>query len=436
MRLPFSKRDQEAKSLDVLPEGLWQSFVNQGDQMGTTGLESAVGVPAVLAVIRLIAHTTAMVPLPVVSGGRGDVLNREEGTWQWQLLNRAPGLPPATPFSFKADYAANFHGRGQAFIRKGKPANVSPGRPRIIDLEVLDSSLTLAKRASNGQVVFEDANGVTPVDRGTDEVIQVRSFAIGNNRVGIGSHDRLNGQSPISACRNMVTAALSRGQFEAKHFENGIFPGMAAKFPAGVSLEQGQKWIEFLKAQHQGSAKAGKLVGIGGGADLVPLPISLVDAQFAEVVKLTMEQAAALWQVPMALALQTRQAATDDDYRHFMTFAVGPGLVALCEALTADRDFFDPRDEGDMRMRVIPDVDAPLKFDPLKKAQVQREQIQTGTRLVDELRAEDGLAALPAIPKDWTERPGQVPQITPVGGKPNPTVDTAAANPATAEPDA
>jgi hypothetical protein len=50
------------------------------------------------------------------------------------------------------------------------------------------------------------------------------------------------------------------------------------------------------------------------------------------------------------------------------------------------------------------------------KAEVQHLQIQDGLRLVDELRAADGLGPLPAVPEDWTQEPGKVPQITPVGG--------------------
>lgn len=412
VRLPF-KRDMEEKSYSVMPESLWGEMLQAEDVQGTVGMERAVGLPAVLAVIRLISHTVAMVPLQVVSGREGEIVTLEDGTWQWRLLNRSPGMPPLTPFTFKADLAANFTGRGQAFIRKGKVPNQVRGRPRITDLEVLDSSKMVAKRAPNGGVVFTDTSSGRPVDRGTDEIIQVRSFAIGQ--------DRLNGQSPITAARMLISAGLRRGQFEDSHLANGIFPGMALKYPATITEQQAKRWIDFLKSQHQGSLKAGKLVGVGGGAELVPMPISLVDAQFAEMTRLTLEQVCGMWQVPLSLVMMTRQAPTDDDWRHFMTFAVGPLVTSMCEALNADRDMFDPVTESHMSVR--PDLDAPLKFDPLKKAQVQREQVQTGTRLVDELRGLDGYAPLPPIPTDWTQRPGQIPQITPVGGAPNPTVD-------------
>ncbi len=423
MRLPFAKRDQEAKSYSVMPESQWQDALAATDMGASMGMERAVGLPAVLTVIRLIAHVVAMVPLKVVDDAAGGIVVPATDSWQWRLINRAPGLPPATPFSFKADLGANFTGRGQTFIRKGKVANPGPNRPRVVDLSVV-TQMT-AKRANNGAIVFTDSSGPQPVDRGTDEIIQVRSFA---------GPDGLNGQSPITAARLMISAGLRRGEFEEAHLANGIFPGMALKYPATITEPQAKRWIDFIKAQHQGSSKAGKMIGIGGGADLVPLPISLVDAQFAEMTSLTLSQAAAMWQVPLALVKETKQPPSDDDWRHLLTFAVGPVLTSLCQALTADRDLFDPI--TDATKSVVDDVDAVMRFDPLKKAQVQREQIQTGTRLADELRGKDGLGPLPPIPEDWTQHPGQVPQITPVGGAPNPTVDTTAPAAPTPSPEA
>jgi hypothetical protein len=46
----------EAKSDAVLPEHIWEQVIAAGDAGGLGGLERAVGLPAVLAVIRLISH--------------------------------------------------------------------------------------------------------------------------------------------------------------------------------------------------------------------------------------------------------------------------------------------------------------------------------------------------------------------------------------------
>ena len=116
---PFKRAPDEAKSYDSIPEGMWEQIVAARDLGQGIGLEDAVGLPAVLAVIRFLSHAAGMVPMMVVRGG--SVRERAPEEWQYQLLNRRPGPPPTTPFNFQADLAANFAGRGNAYVRKLKP---------------------------------------------------------------------------------------------------------------------------------------------------------------------------------------------------------------------------------------------------------------------------------------------------------------------------
>jgi hypothetical protein len=139
--------------------------------------------------------------------------------------------------------------------------------------------------------------------------------------------------------------------------------------------------------------------------------------------QLTLQQAAAIYQVPLSIVLQTRQNPTDDDWRHFLTWALGPMVEAMSQAMTADDDLFSPSEKDDQDLAVKGDTDALIKLDPAANAVIQHTQVQDGLRLPDELRAEDGYGPLPPLPEDWQQTPGQVPQITPVGGAPNPTVD-------------
>jgi HK97 family phage portal protein len=401
---------EESKSDAVLPEHIWEQVLAAGDAGGLGGLERAVGLPAVLAVIRLISHAVALVPLHVVNDDQ--LRARAYDTWQWRLLKR-PGAPPATAFGFKADVAANFAGRGNAYVRKFKPTRLSPDRPRVIELMSLNAGKVKPERSkTTGAVLFKDATGDgNPVTRGTDEIIQIRSLSLS---------DGLEGLSPITAARMLVSAGLKRAEFEERHLANGIFPGIGLKFPEGVDEEAGKRWIKAVEAQHKGSAKAGKVIGVGGGAELIPIPISLEDAQFAEATRLTIEQAAAMYQVPISFFTGK---PTEAEWRMFITFALGPVLEATAQAFAGDRDLFDVGLDGSA-YDVAPHPDVLLKLDPKTKAAVQLSQVQSGLRLPDELRAEDGHGPLPPVPKDWTQKPGQVPQITPVGGAPNPLAET------------
>jgi HK97 family phage portal protein len=409
---PRRAGEPETKADAVLPESVWEAVLAAGDLGGGLGgPERAVGLPAVLAVIRLIAHAVALVPLYAVQDD--ELRARAYDTWQWRLFKR-PGPPPTTAFHLKADIAANFAGRGNAYVRKYKPTTLSPGRPRVVELASLNAGKVKPKR-SNGRIVFEDSTETNqPVTRTTDDIVQIRSFSLG---------DGLEGLSPITAARMLVSAGLKRAEFEETHLKNGIFPGIGVKFPEGVTEEDGERWIKFLESKHKGTSKAGKILGVGGGGELIPIPISLEDAQFAEITQLTIQQAAAMYQVPPGFVTARNTPPTEAEWRYLITFCLGPILEAMTQAFSADRDLFDAVADGES-LEAHADPDVLLRLDAKVKAEVQHMQVQDGLRLVDELRAADGLGPLPPVPEDWTQAPGQVPQVTPVGGAPNPIAGT------------
>ena len=390
----------------------------------TLGFEQAVGLPALLSVIRFISHAAGLIPFTVVRDvdPASGMTARAVDTWQFRLLNKRPAPPPTTPFTFKADIAANFLGRGNAYVRKYKPANpqtrlLTGQTPRVTQLQSLYAASVQPKLLDNGTLVYEDSTGTAQVQRGTDDIIQIRSFSV--------SKDGLAGVSPITACRAFISTGLKRDQFEERHLTNGIYPSLGINLPKGMTEEQAARWLDFIEQRHKGSGKAGKLFGLPDGATITQIPVSLADALFADMTRITVEQCCALYQVPLAIfSGEAKRPVTDDDFRHFNAFALGPLLLAMVQAFEADDDLFTPGVDDDLSVKF--EASALLEMDPLKKAQVEAQQIQVGTRLVDEVRGQDGLGPLPPIPDDWTQHPGQVPQITPVGGAPNPEVNTAA----------
>lgn len=406
------KWGKKSTTESVLPDSFWE-LVNQGGLGGASTLEGAVGLPAVLSIIRLLSHAMGQVDFHVVRE-RGKVVEEMRDSWQWKLLNRRPGPAPMTPFHLKADASANFAGRGEAYFRKIKPAQRRPDGPGVLEL-IVPSTALIKPRRSQGVLLYDDASLATGVPSTTADLIQARSFSTG----GINLEDR--GVSPITQARTMVSAGLRRQVFEDAHLKNGIFPRFALNYPEKVTEEKARGWIRFLREQQEGVDRAGQIAGIGGGATLTPLPISLADALFAEMTHITIEQAAFLWQVPLSLAMLTKHPPTDDDVRFLIAFALAPMANAMAEAFTADADMFGP---GEDDLVVRPNFDRLQTIDPLVLAQVDHQRIQSGLRVADELRLRDGLKPYPPLADDWTQAPGQVPQITPVGGAPNPTVDT------------
>jgi hypothetical protein len=63
-----------------------------------------------------------------------------------------------------------------------------------------------------------------------------------------------------------------------------------------------------------------------------------------------------------------------------------------------------------------------IRVDAATKAQVRHWDVQSGVLLPDEARADVGREPLPPLPDDPAKEPGKVPQVTPVGGAPNPAL--------------
>jgi hypothetical protein len=236
---------EEAKADAVLPEHIWEQVLAAGDAGGVGGLERAVGLPAVLAVIRLISHAVALVPLHVVNDDQ--LRARAYDTWQWRLLKR-PGAPPVTAFGFKADVAANFAGRGNAYVRKLKPTRVSPDRPRVIELMSLNAGKVKPERSkTTGAVVFKDgtADGKPGHARHgrdhPDPQPQPQRRARGALADHRGADARVRGPQA-----RRVRRAPPRERDLPRH---------RPEVPRGIDEETGKRWIKSVEAQHKGSAR-------------------------------------------------------------------------------------------------------------------------------------------------------------------------------------
>src|SRR5207302_1463316 len=102
VKFPWQKTaEPETKSTDVMPEWAWEMQQALSAFQPNAGLDRAVGLPAVLAVIRLLSHAAGMVPLNVVRGQDGQLREKAFDSWQHDLLRKRPGPPPQIPFTFK-----------------------------------------------------------------------------------------------------------------------------------------------------------------------------------------------------------------------------------------------------------------------------------------------------------------------------------------------
>jgi HK97 family phage portal protein len=406
-RLPFFSRAHKAEERSLAwPDNSrppsWSDFTS-----GTGGYspvwvtrESSLGLPAVSAAIRLVSETIAALPLMVYQGF--DAQKRvAASTWQYRLLHDLPS-GDFTPFDFLSDVAACLESAGNAYMQKVIVDN------EVIALLVIDPVRVEIKR-EDGEKVFYIKKQGRPERHTASEIIHIRGFSV------TGSDE---GMSPIGAHRSAIGAMDARQQYSARFYGQGMGKKTAIELPEAPDKEEAKMMLETIKANHTGIQNAWVPMMLTNGATIKDVGMSLEDAQFVEAGKLDLVQVANIYRIPPSLlGAEAPSANPEHDSIRFLTFGLMPRLRRIELALRSDPDLFPDRN-------VYPEFEtkALLRPDALTRAQVLHYEIQDGRTLVDEARAEDGKAPLPPMADDWTQEPGKVPQITPVGGAPNPTV--------------
>jgi len=361
--------------------------------------DSAVGLPAVSAAIRLVAEITASLPLIVYSGFEAEKRVAQD-SWQYGLLHELPGMGDFTPFDFVADVAASLEASGNAFIQKVK------GAGRVVALIVMDPARVEVRR-ENGAKTFTvwNANG-TKENYTTSTVLHIRGFTLNGSDCGL---------SPIAIHRRKLGAVMARDEFEGRFFGQGTNVGIALSVPGNPTAEEQREMLRRWTANHQGLANSHLPIMLTNGATATRIGMNLQDAQFVESERLNLTQVANIFRLPATWLGAENSALSTEQETLKLYMALLPRLRRIEAALRADPDLFPDRD-------LYPEFDTShlIRTDAKTAAEVEHLQVQDGTLLKDEARAKRGQAPLPPIPDDPTQEPGKVPLLTPTGAAPNP----------------
>jgi HK97 family phage portal protein len=378
--------------------GEWgtEHIIPSPDGGGVVPLGQTVGLPAVGAAIRLYSATVASLPLNVFEGEDDEKTKRPE-SWQHRLFEFPND--EVSRFSFYWDIESGLESCGNAFIYKARMTR----RKQVGALSILQpQNMTVKRDFETNELIYEWWNGRERIKIPRDDVLHIRGDTLGGGDIGY---------SPLQVHRYSLMTQLQREQFEGKHFQNDARPGVALMFPQGVTEDQARTWADAWDARHQGAANRGRTGVLGGGADLKTFPINLEEQQWVESQKFSVQDVARMYGIPAALLEEGDHSTSEEESLRWLKFGLGPRLVRIQKAFKYDRDLFG-RDTP-----LYPEffVDDFLRSDAVSMAQVQKEKVQSGIWLVDEARAKDGMPPL-------ADGAGQVPQLTPVGGAPNPAV--------------
>lgn len=365
---------------------------------------TAPSVPAFYAAAEIAAEAVAQLRLRVwrdAGPARVPVLD----TWQHRLLKFSPG--PQDHFTFWHTLELSLEHRNNSYVWKTKAAG------KVVALTALHPDQVAPYRAPDGskrfQVSFQDEYPLPPevigrggLDVGEETILHTRG------RGGIGE---IVAPTPVQMFARTLGIGIAQQKRQSALLANGVTGGLAIEFPEGVKREEAEKWRDLFDDRHAGASNAGTTKVVGNGAKITPIGMTQSDAQFVETLNLTINDISLITNVPVWLLVYmqgTKGVTPEHEMQRWLYHGLGPRLARIESAFNADGDLFGP---GDLFAAF--DVSDFVRGDLASEDKIAHDQVQDGRLLVDEWRVERGRPELP-------NGVGKIPQVTPVGGAPNP----------------
>jgi HK97 family phage portal protein len=252
----------------------------------TVNERSAEGIPAVFACVRVIAETVGQVSLKVYQKlAKG---NKEpDETHPLYVLLHDLANPECTAQEFRENLTGHAALWGNAFaeVERRKSGTIKalwplhPGCMRVDRGNDNRLRYTYSNPETNKETVYHWDPIATPI-----------------------FHLRYNGgRSPIRVLREALATSRALDIFAAALFGNGARPGGVLQSKEAIKITQ--KQIDAIRLQwnelHRGVGNSHKIAVLPPGLQWQAVGMPLEDAQFAELLKLQIEQAARIWRVPL-----------------------------------------------------------------------------------------------------------------------------------------
>lgn len=240
---------------------------------------SALGIPAVYACVNVLSETVSSLPLGVWAVN-GDVRTSADEHPLQPLLKGRP-YPYMTSVEWVEWLVASTALRGDSFVRivsdaRGKVRSLPPMRFEETSVEMVDDKVRYRYGANGDRRILQD-----------DEVLRI-PWKIQPDGSSL---------SPIGLQRESFGMALSARRYQARLLDNNSAPKGAVKLDNALSDEAVEALIESWERRHRGPDNAGRIAVFDGGMDWVSIGMSNEDAQFAELMQMSIRDTARVFRV-------------------------------------------------------------------------------------------------------------------------------------------
>jgi len=340
--------------------------------------DTALTLSSVYAAIRLLSDSVSTLSLDVLYRSNGSERKfRPLPTW---VLSMSTEL---RNHEILGQVVTSLLLDGNAYL-----ATLRDDTGRVLSLSVLDPSditPTLAADDSGIQrltFTSSQAPGTTFTSR---DITMVR---------GLMKPGQIQGLSPITAAREFIGLGIATQRFGSAFFGNGATPGSVIEVPGQLSPEGAQQLKTAWNDVHKGAGNGSRLAVLTESAKFSKISLSPEDSQFLETRQATVQDVARLYGVPPHLLADASGSTSWGSGLHeqnvaFSQYSLRPLVTRVEAALTSI-----------MRSEGIAVAYARFDLESMRRVTADRwasysTAIQTGVLSIDEVRAYEGLAALP-----------------------------------------
>ena len=362
--------------------------------------DSALTLSSVYAAIRLLSDSVSTLSLDVFSRSNGsDLKFRPLPTW---VFNMSPEL---RNHEILGQVVTSLLLDGNAYL-----ATLRDDTGRVLSLSVLDPSDITPNLGTDDQGVqrltftSSKAAGVTLTSR---DITMVR---------GLMKPGQIKGVSPVTAAREFLGLGIATQRFGAAFFGNGATPGSVIEVPGQLSPEGAQALKTAWNDVHKGAGNGSRLAVLTESAKFSRVALSPEDSQFLETRQATVQDVARLYGVPPHLLADASGSTSWGSGLHeqnvaFSQYSLRPLVTRVEAALTSI-----------MRSEGIAVAFARFDLESMRRVTADRwssysTAVNCGVLSIDEVRAYEGLAALP----DGEGQRHYIPlNLAPVDAEPDP----------------
>lgn len=319
----FLSQAFEKRSVTVVGEELWRSWKATMPLSGVNVTpETAMTFSAVFAAHKILAESTAMLPLFLLKRTKSGKEPATEKRLYHVLHDVANEEMDA--YLLRETMTAHLAGWGRAHAKIDYNAN-----GEITALWPIPPRRVVVKRNAAMQLVHE----VSLPDGGTktyraDEMLYLRGM----------SPDGVNVYTPIQLQRQGIGLALAAEAFGASLFGNGATPKGVLTHPGTLSDKAYERLKENWNNEHQGISNANKVALLEEGTKWEDTSIPPDDAQFLQTRAFQVEEIARWYRIPNMMlnmsGANSTYASVEAYGLQFVIYTLYPWLVRWEKAIS------------------------------------------------------------------------------------------------------